>query len=128
VLPAHAERGQCLRRRLLTAPPGTSPLVVSPYVVAELDYLIRSRLGVDTELAVLRELASGAWELPSISPIDLTDIAALIERYADRKIGVTDGSLVVLAERYRTQTIMTLDRRHFDVLRTLSGQRFTVLP
>ncbi|MEJ7696846.1 MAG: hypothetical protein WKF78_09590 [Candidatus Limnocylindrales bacterium] len=31
----------------------SEPLVVSPYVVAELDYLVASRLGVAAELAVL---------------------------------------------------------------------------
>ena len=44
----------------------TEPLVVSPYVVAELDYLVASRLGVSAELAVLRELTGGAWDLPAI--------------------------------------------------------------
>ena len=36
------------------------PLVVSPYVVAELDYLVATRVGVEAELAVIRELSSGA--------------------------------------------------------------------
>ena len=35
---------------------------------------------------------------------------------------------MVLAERYRTRTIVTLDRRHFDVLRPITGGRFTLLP
>ena len=35
-------------------------LVVSPYAVAELDYLVATRHGVDDELAVL---AGGAWDL-----------------------------------------------------------------
>jgi predicted nucleic acid-binding protein len=52
----------------------------------------------------------------------------VIERYADQSIGVADASNVVLAERYRTRTIVTLDRRHFDVLRPLSGGRFRILP
>jgi predicted nucleic acid-binding protein len=39
-------------------------LVVSPYVVAELDYLVATRHGVDDELAVLDELTGGAWDLP----------------------------------------------------------------
>ncbi|GEM_PF-2988229 len=34
-------------------------LVVSPYVVAEVDYLVATRHGVDAELAVLDELAAG---------------------------------------------------------------------
>ena len=104
------------------------PLVVSPYVVAELDYLVASRLGVAAELAVLAELAGGAWDLPAIDAEGLREACAIIERYADQRVGIADASNVVLAARYRTQTIVTLDHRHFDVLRPLAGGRFTVLP
>ena len=104
------------------------PLVVSPYVVAELDYLVASRLGVSAELAVLRELTGGAWDLPAIDVEALDQARAVIERYADQKVGVADAWNVILAERYRTRTIVTLDRRHFDVLRPLSGGRFRILP
>jgi hypothetical protein len=104
------------------------PLVVSPYVVAELDYLVGSRLGISAELAVLTELAGGAWDLPAIDGEALGLARSVIERYADQRIDVADASNVVLAARYRTRTIATLDRRHFDVLRPLSGGRFTVLP
>ena len=38
-------------------------LVVSPYVVAERDDLAGARHGVDDKLAVLDELAGGAWNL-----------------------------------------------------------------
>jgi uncharacterized protein len=106
----------------------TEPLIVSPYVVAELDYLVASRLGVAAELAVLRELAGGAWDLPAIAADDLGQARSVIERYADPRIGVADASNVVLATRYRTRTIVTLDRRHFNVLRPLTGGRFTILP
>ncbi len=103
-------------------------LVVSPFVVAEVDYLVATRKGVEAELAVLRELASGAYELATMDADDLAAGARLVERYRDLGIGITDASLVVLAERYRTRTILTLDRRHFGVLRPLSGGRFTLVP
>ena len=35
----------------------TEPLVVSPYVVAETDYLVATRHGTNAELAALAELA-----------------------------------------------------------------------
>ena len=35
----------------------------------------------------------------------------------DQHIDVADASNVVLADQYRTRTIATLDRRHFDVVR-----------
>ncbi len=106
----------------------TEPLVVSPYVVAELDYLVAKHLGVDAELAVLGELTSGAWDLSPFDAADLAQARSIIERYPDQAIGVADASIVVLAARHRTQTVATLDRRHFDVLRPIGGGRFTILP
>jgi predicted nucleic acid-binding protein len=106
----------------------TEPLVVSPFVVAELDYLVVSRLGVSAELAVLRELTGGAWDLPAIDVDKLASAHAVIERYADQSIGIADASNVILADAYRTRTIVTLDHRHFDILRPLGGGRFRILP
>jgi uncharacterized protein len=106
----------------------TDPLIVSPYVVAELDYLVASRLGVTAELAVLRELSGGAWDLPALDSGEIARAADVIERYGDQSIGVADASNVVLADRFRTRTIATLDRRHFDVVRPLRGGRFRIVP
>ncbi|HET6549291.1 MAG TPA: PIN domain-containing protein [Solirubrobacter sp.] len=106
----------------------TDLLVVSPYVVAELDYLVATRHGIDAELAVLDELTGGAWELAGFGVDDLRHARSIVASYRDQEIGVADASNVVLAERYRTRTIATLDRRHFDVLRSATGDRFTVLP
>jgi len=103
-------------------------LVVSPYVVAELDYLVGSRHGVDNELAVLDELTGGAWELPALDQEGLRRSREVISMYRDQEIGVADASIVVLAERYRTRRIASLDHRHFDVLRSLDGRSFDVLP
>ncbi|MEB3032563.1 PIN domain-containing protein [[Mycobacterium] nativiensis] len=103
-------------------------LVVSPYVVAELDYLVATRVGVDAETAVLRELSGGAWELVDFTAADVERAAAVIEKYRDQNIGVADASNVVLAQRYQTRSIATLDHRHFTVLRPLDGGRFTLVP
>jgi uncharacterized protein len=103
-------------------------LLVSPYVVAELDYLIGTRIGVAAELAVLRELAGPGYELAEMDAALLDEAADVVEKYADQNIGVTDASIVVLAQRHRSDQVLTLDRRHFDVLRTPAGSSLTVLP
>lgn len=106
----------------------SEPLVVSPYVVAELDYLVATRIGVDAELAVLRELTGGAWDIAQFGPAQLDSAITLIAKYRDQQIGVTDASNVVLAGQYRTRTIATLDHRHFNTLRPLGGGRFSIVP
>jgi hypothetical protein len=77
---------------------------------------------------VLKELSGGAYVLPDIGQEDLVRAAGVIERYRDQDIGAADASIVVLAERYASRRLLTLDRRHFSVLRPLQGGRFTLLP
>jgi len=43
-------------------------------------------------------------------------------------LGGTDASVAALADRLRTDVIVTLDRRHFRVLRTKEGASFRLLP
>lgn len=119
--PDHAAIARCIDG-------SRGPLVVSPYVVAELDYLVATRHGTPAELAVLDELVSGAWELASLTSDDLRRARGLVARYADQQVGLADASNVVLADRHHTRTVVTLDRRHFEVLRPISGGTFTVLP
>ena len=104
------------------------PLIVSPFVIAELDYLVQARAGVRAELQMLADIASGAYELPVLSAADLIACAGVIDKYADQRVGVTDASLVVLAERYQTRRICTLDHRHFGVMRGTDGTPFELLP
>jgi predicted nucleic acid-binding protein len=110
----------------IEADPG--PFVVSPYVLAELDYLLATRRGVREELAALTELSGGAWDLPACDAADIRRAQNVIDRYQDQNIGLADASLVVLAARYRTDRLLTLDYRHFRVIRTVNGKPFTVLP
>lgn len=44
------------------------PFVVSPYVLAALDYPLATRRGVEAQLTALSELASGAWDLRVARP------------------------------------------------------------
>jgi hypothetical protein len=103
-------------------------LVVSPFVVAELEYLLAMRAGTRAAISALRELGGGAYVIPTIGSSEIDQAATVMERYVDQDIGVTDASLVVLAARYRTRSILTLDHRHFNVLRPLDGGHFFLLP
>ena len=119
--PAHAAVAEVIES-------GPGPNVVSPFVLAEIDYLVLSRFGVRTEMQVLRELTGGAWELASVSLTQLRDAADIVETYGDFKIGLTDAMNVVLAQAYRTTTVATLDRRHFSTLRRPDGKPLTIVP
>lgn len=102
------------------------PFVVSPDVIAEFAYLVATRLGTDADQRVLAELAFPACVLASVDRDDLHACIELISRYAG--IGVTDASMLVLADRLGIDRVLTLDRRHFEAVRTPSGRALTFMP
>jgi predicted nucleic acid-binding protein len=104
------------------------PVIMSPFVLAELDYMLMTRSGVKAEMALLDEVAEGVFDLASFSAADVGRAAAVARRYADQRIGLADASIVVLAARYQTTRLLTLDERHFRVIEPLYGHAFTILP
>jgi predicted nucleic acid-binding protein len=106
-------------------------LVVSPMIVAEADYMLASRLATDAALRFAADVASEAYELAEWTAADHAVALDICTRHGDGNdyLGVADASNVVLADRYRTADILTLDQRHFRVLRPLWGaDHFTLLP
>ena len=104
------------------------PFVLSPFVLAELDYLLSAQVGPDAEVGLLREVARGAYRLEPFSPDDVDAATDLVERYRDLGIGLADASVVVLAAAHRTTRLLTLDERHFRSVRPLHGRSFRLLP
>ncbi|HEY7822845.1 MAG TPA: PIN domain-containing protein [Acidimicrobiia bacterium] len=125
---AFFNRNEPLHHEVVAAVDEAQDLVVSPYVVAEVDYLVATRHGVGAELEILDELSGGAWMLADFEKGDIREARAVVARYRDQDIGLADASLVILAHRFRTRKVLTLDRRHFDVIRPIDGGRFTLLP
>jgi uncharacterized protein len=104
------------------------PLLISPFVLAELDYMILTRMGQERELALLGEVARGAYRLEQFSEEDVTEVIGVVERYADFRLGLADASNVILANRYGTLDVLTLDERHFRTLKGPGGRPFRILP
>ena len=115
-------------RELLATETGT--LVVSPFVLAELDYLLLSRAGIQAELALLNDLADDVYQVASFTAQDARRVARLAERHADLKLGLADAHMMVLSapERYGTTRVLTFDQRHFRAVKPPQGGVFTVLP
>lgn len=106
----------------------TPPRVVSPFVLAELDYLIASRVGHQAQMALIDEVTRGAYQLELFASEDVGYAKRIMERYADLRVGLADASVVVLANRHRTLELLCTDERHFRALRGTSGKPFRLLP
>lgn len=102
------------------------PMVVSPLVLAEVDYLATKYLGPGSALTVLTELERFSSVAPFVNE-DLRQAAKILDRYLDMKIGLTDAANVVIAGRYQTTRLLTLDD-HYRAIRPLNGDSFTMLP
>ncbi len=124
-LDASQRSHEAARRALEDAPP---PWVLSPFVLAELDYLLATRVGQAAERALLAEVGRGVYRLDSLEPAEIAAAERLIGRYAELDVGLADASLVVLANRYGVRDLLTLDERHFRALRGPGGRPFRLLP
>lgn len=103
-------------------------LILSPFVLAELDYLLATRISVSASIEFLRDVEAGAYELAPFTADDVGATREMVERYRELGIGLADASIVVLAARYGTNRVLTLDERHFRAITTADGAPFTLLP
>ena len=110
---------------LVTARP---PRVISPFVLAELDYLVGSRVDHAAQLELADEVIRGAYRLEPFDSEDMDRAKRVMEKYANLRIGLADASVVVLAQRHRTLDLLCTDERHFRALRGSGGKAFRLLP
>ena len=117
----HAEAAAVIRA-------STGPLLLSPFVLAELDYLLSTKVSPAAAAALLDEVAGGAYRLEPMAADDIARASEIILQYRDLQLGLADASLVVLAERHRTVDVLTLDERHFRAVTGPGGRLFRILP
>jgi uncharacterized protein len=101
-------------------------LVIPALCIAEAAYLIQSRRGPLVEARFLQGMETFDVQAPHSS--DWRRIGELVEQYADFPLGGTDASVVALAERLRTDQIITLDHRHFRAVRPRHCDQFQLIP
>jgi predicted nucleic acid-binding protein len=101
-------------------------LAIPALCIAEATYLIGKKKGPTVESMFLRGLEEFDVQAPVSE--DWPRIAEIVEEYADFPLGGTDASVIALAERYGSEIIITLDRRHFGAVQPRHRKRFRLLP
>lgn len=102
--------------------------LLSPFVLAEVDYLIPRFGGQRMELLLLDDVARGAYRLEPMLAGDIEIAHGIIEQYADLHLGLTDASIMVLAQRHSCTDVLTFDERHFRAVLGPGGKPFRILP
>ncbi len=115
-------------RAAATLSESQGPLLLSPFVLAELDYLLGRRVGRQAQQGLLREVAAGAYQLEPFTEADVGQASTIADRYGDLAIGLADASIVVLAGRFQCLDLLSLDERHFRTVLGADDRPFRVLP
>jgi hypothetical protein len=90
--------------------------------VNETSWLIETHLGPEAEASFLRSISSSGIAVEQLSADEL------VATYADLPLGALDASVVATAERLSATTLLTLDRRHFSIVRPSHTGSFLLLP
>lgn len=119
-----ADHGAC--RALIEA--STEPLLVPAPVLVEVDYWIQQRLNPGVLVALLDDIAAGAYVVADLTAADYARVRDLCDRYADADIGFVDAAVLAVVERLDEPKLATLDRRHFGLLRPRHRATLELLP
>jgi predicted nucleic acid-binding protein len=106
-------------------------VVISPMVLTEVDHLAKARFGSQARTAIIEfiidQLRQSRFQVPETGLETLTTARLVQQQYAG--LDLADAVNVVLAARYRTDAVLTLDRRDFRAISPLTPHKwFRLLP
>ena len=108
-------------------------VVVSPLVLAEVGHLAKARFGSAARTTLIDFIVfqgrRGRFRVPEIT-VDLLETARQVRsQYAGLDLDLADTVNVALAAEFRTDSVLTLDRRDFRAITPLTSHpAFRLLP
>jgi len=88
-------------------------LITTSAVIVESCYFLDAK----AKVALLNWVQRGGVEIVDIPIFAYSEIAQMIEKYADHDIEFTDATLIWLANKYQYQQILTVDKNDFSAFR-----------
>ena len=104
------------------------PILIPAALLAEIDYLLRVKIGFSAEQRFLEGIEKGAFTVEAFTIEDAAFCRKLLVKYEDLDLGLADASVVSTAERLGIRKILTVDERDFRAVRTSKGESFVLLP
>jgi uncharacterized protein len=104
------------------------PLVIPAPVLVEIDYWVRTRLGAGPFVALLDDIAAGAYVVADLDVHDYERVRAICDRYADARVGFVDAAVLTITERLDEPKLATLDHRHFRLMRPRHVDALRLVP
>jgi len=108
-------------------------VIISPLVLTEVDHLAKARFGPLARTAIIDFILAQArlerFQIPETN-LEILHTARLVQQqYGSLDLDLADWVNVALAAQYRTDVVLTLDRRDFRAMRPLTAHKwFRLLP
>jgi predicted nucleic acid-binding protein len=106
----------------------SEPVILPLTVLPEICYLLDTRLGHPSMRQFVANVLTGAMELTSLNKTDIARALKILQQYGDTRIDFVDATLIALAERLQITRVLTVDQRHFRIVRPLHCSAFELLP
>ena len=103
-------------------------VLVPVIVLPEVAYLLGRRIGAGAEVAFARAISDGEFVLEGLAPEDVERAAELMGIYIDAPLGLVDACVVAATERLDIVSVLTVDRRHFSLVRPRHVSSLRLLP
>ena len=103
-------------------------LVIPITVLPEATFLIARRISHRAMRTFIKKLQNPQWQIETITAADIERAAQILDIYQDAELDFADSTIVAVAERLNVETILTLDRRDFQMIRPQHTAYFTLLP
>lgn len=103
-------------------------IILPQTALTEVAYLIGRDSGIPTVVQFLQGLTKSRFATVALTEQELERVGEILNTYLDSKIDFVDATVMAIAERYECQTVLTLDRRDFQIFRPLHCDYFTILP
>ena len=116
------------RHRCLSVFHEADPIYLPQSTLNEVCYLLTQARGNRASASFLHRLGDMKYKLIHLEPEDIERAADLLDQYADSRVDFVDATIAAVAERLNVETILTLDRRDFGIIRPAHVDFFEILP
>jgi len=104
------------------------PILLPQTSLVEIVYLLGRDTSINRAVTFLRHLSKSRFQLTALTSEDVERAAEIIATYADSRFDFVDATVMAIAEREKITTVLTIDKRDFQIFRPQHCEYFTLLP
>lgn len=106
----------------------SSRLIIPITVIPEAAHIIAKRISHRAMRLFISQMQHPQWQIETVTAVDLERAVQVLETYADAQLDFADSTIIAIAERLKIETILTLDRRDFTMIRPSHVDFFEIRP